>query len=117
MAGDFDWTHVIKIFENYGGGIQLVGHDVFTCDDLKVAIVEPSITEVVFFGKTDCNVYWSDGEFTHVHCGKKDVFSEETAILMAIAKRFMKGYTTVEKALKIAKRLPSKGRLKKMLED
>lgn len=111
MAEDyFDWEKVVRIIED--------NSNMFGIGCYTMPKEEPlTITEVVFFGKTDCNVYWSDGEFTSVTCGKKDTFSEETAILMAIAKRFMKGYTTVEKALQIAKRLPSKGRLKKLMAD
>lgn len=78
--------------------------------------ISPEITELVFFGKTECRVVWSDGIITTVICGKKDTFSEETAVLMAIAKRFMKGYTTVENALRKAERLPSRGRLNKLMD-
>jgi len=122
MAGDFDVTKELfkrlmkseSMFNGFSGGF---GDGIFL--EIPCYVMEepkqPEIENVVFFGKQECQVYWTDGEMTTVVCGKKDTFSEETAILMAIAKRFMKGYTTVEKALKKAERLPSKGRLNKLM--
>jgi len=121
MAGGFDMSDLFR--QLMGEGSVFSGHGMF--DGMTFIQYVPegifleskniTIENVVFFGKQECQVYWSDGEMTTVVCGKKDTFSEETAILMVIAKRFMKGYTTVEKALKKAEHLPSKGRLNKLM--
>jgi len=59
---------------------------------------EPNITKVIFFDRT-CRVFWSDGVESEAVCMKGDTYTKEGILGIAIAKRFMGGYTPMREVL------------------
>ena len=64
-----------------------------------VLSVNYKIHKVVFFKKT-CRVFWSDGVESIATCGKDDIYTQEGILGIAIAKRFMGGYSAMDEVIK-----------------
>jgi len=68
------------------------------CNTVSNTKCAPTMKKVIFFDRT-CRVFWSDGVESEAICMKGDTYTREGILGIAIAKRFLGGYSPMNKVL------------------